>query len=96
MHLEPSNKEAYASEIIIDASPDWQQLPVLGLRLTGKEIAADNAYLIKILALTAGYRFIEHEVSREGFRNDYDLARQVISYGYARLRQGDCAQPRAI
>ena len=50
MHLGHRNKEAYASVIIMVASPDWRQLPVLGLRLTGKEIAADNAYIMKMLA----------------------------------------------
>ena len=92
MHLEPGNKEAYASVIIMDASANWRQLPVLGLRITGKEITADNAYVMELFALAAGYRLIEHEVSREGVRADCNSARLVINDGYPRLRQGGCAQ----
>ena len=65
---------------------------MLGLRITDKEITAYNAYLIELLALAAGYRLIENEVSREGIRTDRNLARQVINDEYARLRQGDCTK----
>ena len=58
MHLEPGETEAYASVIIMDAGPDWRQLPVLGLRITGKDITTDNAYIMELLALAAGYRLI--------------------------------------
>ena len=51
-------------------APLSRQLPVLGLRLTGKEIAADNAYIKEMLALAAGYSLIKHEVSREGVKTD--------------------------
>ena len=65
---------------------------MLGLRITYKEITADNAYIIELLALAAGYRLIEDEVSREGIRTDCDSASQVINEGHTRLKQDDCAQ----
>ena len=46
MHLEPGYMETCASVIIMNASPDWPRLPVIGLRITGNEIAADSAYII--------------------------------------------------
>ena len=52
-HLEPGNMVAYASVIIMDTSPDWRQLPVLGLQIADKEITADNAYIMEMLAHAA-------------------------------------------
>ena len=72
MHLDPGHKEAYGGVIIMDATSDWRQLPVLGLRITGKEIAAKNANIMKMVALAAGHRLIEHEVSREAVLTDCD------------------------
>ena len=92
MHLEPGNIEVYASVIIMDASPDWRRLPVIGLRITGKEITANNAYIKEMLKLAAGYHLIEYEVSREGVQTDCNSARQVVNDGHTRLRQGNCAQ----
>ena len=65
---------------------------MIGLRIAGKKIAAEHAYIMEMFALAAGYRLFEYEVSREGVRTDCDLARQVIKDGHTRLRQEDCAQ----
>ena len=66
----------------MDAILDWQRQPVLGRRITGKEIAADKAYIMEKLALAAVYRLIEYEVSREGIITDCDSVRQVINDGH--------------
>ena len=85
MHLESGNVEGCASVIIMDASPDGRRLQVLVLQITDKEITADNAYIMELFALAAGYRLIEDEVSREGVRTDCNSARQVINDGHTRV-----------
>ena len=58
MHQDPGNNKAHGSVINMDATSGWRQIPVLGLMITGKEIAAEYSYIIKILVLAAGYRLI--------------------------------------
>ena len=82
MDLEHGNKETHANVIVMDASPDWRRLLVLGLQITGNEITADNAYIIEMLALATGYSLTEYEVSREGSQSDCVSARQVILDGH--------------
>ena len=65
---------------------------MLGQRISGKEITADNFYIIEMLALVAEFRLIEYAMSREGVRTDCDSARQVINDEHTRLRQGGCKQ----
>ena len=67
MHICPSVRQASGSVVIMDASDEWRNKPVLSLRITDQDIEADSAYDMEFIALAAVLGLLKQRCPRKGY-----------------------------